>query len=444
MSWLVSSIASSLKLDDDDQGTTRTAVTTTISRGEQLPLDQESVQKQSHNRQGDSFSSISQTDQTISRRGVKEDLSEISKTLSRQLWGVASFLAPPSKISDNDPYINQPLDQSDESGLSAGESAGIAGIRHDLSEFGGKFRTGISKLSNHKAVSEFTKIASNLLQFGSEEDESLEYYAQRGVVGVTEEVVSFARDIAMHPETWLDFPLPDEEDEYEDDFDMSDAQQEHALAVERLVQRLASLRIELCPGYMSEGSFWKIYFVLVHPRLSRNDAEVLSTPQIVKARMTLTQELKNRAMSRPDDPMMGTASVHTTNSARDIPLNDELKVEQIEISALDSTASSEAANILTDKHPVLSTEIPIIDKEVTNEVPINKTNNETSTITTSKGEEPEHEDDGDEWLEEENEEIAQVTGTPIPLGNDEDVSFSDLEDDDDDNSASKVSKDHSL
>jgi hypothetical protein len=64
------------------------------------------------------------------------------------------------------------------------------------------------------------------------------------------------------------------------DFDMSDAQQEHALAVEHLAPRLAALRIELCPGYMSEGCFWKIYFVLLHPRLSKHDAELLSTPQV--------------------------------------------------------------------------------------------------------------------------------------------------------------------
>lgn len=34
-----------------------------------------------------------------------------------------------------------------------------------------------------------------------------------GAVGFTDEVVSFARDIAMHPETWLDFPLPENDDD---------------------------------------------------------------------------------------------------------------------------------------------------------------------------------------------------------------------------------------
>lgn len=64
------------------------------------------------------------------------------------------------------------------------------------------------------------------------------------------------------------------------DFDLSDAQQEHALAIERLAPELAALRTELCLGYMTEGSFWKIYFVLVHPRLSKEDADILSTEQV--------------------------------------------------------------------------------------------------------------------------------------------------------------------
>ena len=54
-------------------------------------------------------------------------------------------------------------------------------------------------------MSEITKIASNFLQLGSEEEIG-------DAVGVTEEVLAFARNISMHPETWLDFPLPDDGD----------------------------------------------------------------------------------------------------------------------------------------------------------------------------------------------------------------------------------------
>lgn len=64
------------------------------------------------------------------------------------------------------------------------------------------------------------------------------------------------------------------------DFDMSDAQEEHALVVQHHEPRLAALKIELCPTHMSEGCFWKIYFLLLHSRLSKHDAELLSTRQV--------------------------------------------------------------------------------------------------------------------------------------------------------------------
>lgn len=61
---------------------------------------------------------------------------------------------------------------------------------------------------------------------------------------------------------------------------MSDAQQEHALAIQHLAPRLAALRIELCPCHMSESYFWKVYFVLLHSRLNKHDADILSSPQV--------------------------------------------------------------------------------------------------------------------------------------------------------------------
>lgn len=61
---------------------------------------------------------------------------------------------------------------------------------------------------------------------------------------------------------------------------MSDAQQEHVFVIEHLAPRLAALRIELCPCHMSGNYFWKVYFVLLHSRLNKQDAETLSTTQV--------------------------------------------------------------------------------------------------------------------------------------------------------------------
>lgn len=221
MSWLARSIANSLKLDDgdgegdDDRGPRATGP-------DPSPRPKSAAEPPS----GSPPSPSSE-----SPRGVKEDLSELKKTLTRQLWGVASFLAPPPdpspppparRTADPDPSSppprppggpappREPSDQEDPD-----DEALIAGIRSDFAEIGGRFRSGISKLSSNKTVWEFTKIASNFLQLGPEGD-SVDEDLVGNAVGVTEEVLAFARNIAMHPETWLDFPLPDHEDGYFD------------------------------------------------------------------------------------------------------------------------------------------------------------------------------------------------------------------------------------
>ena len=190
MSWLARSIANSLKLDEDDDDHTNAALN---PKSESDPNPTQS--SPSHSR--------SSSDPNTPR-GVKEDLSELTKTLTRQFWGVASFLAPPPPPSSDQPpghteeekYLWPPSSDPDE----LPDEALIVGIRSDLSEIGGKFKTGISKLSNNIAVSEFSKIASNFLQFGSKE-ESFAKYDSKNIVGLTEEVVAFARNIAMHTET---------------------------------------------------------------------------------------------------------------------------------------------------------------------------------------------------------------------------------------------------
>lgn len=60
------------------------------------------------------------------------------------------------------------------------------------------------------------------------------------------------------------------------DFIMSDAQREHASTVERLAQNLASLRAKL-QTCLTEQQFWMVYFILLLPRLSEHDFELLST-----------------------------------------------------------------------------------------------------------------------------------------------------------------------
>lgn len=189
MAWFARSIANSLKLNEDDEDDEKQRV-----------VDES----------GPSQSASLSASESQSPRGVKEDISELTKTLRSQFWGVASFLSPPSTSPDLQER-NQAPDHSDEAD---DEEDLIAGIRNDFAEIGGRFKTGISKLSGNLPVSEFTKIASNFLQLGSEGVDP-EDYDVGDAIGVNEELVAFVRDLAMHPETWLDFPLPDDDDSFD-------------------------------------------------------------------------------------------------------------------------------------------------------------------------------------------------------------------------------------
>ncbi|KAJ6732688.1 BSD DOMAIN-CONTAINING PROTEIN [Salix koriyanagi] len=387
MAWLARSIANSLNLDDDDD---------------------DDEEEDFYNTESDQ-----QQRQSTTPRGLKEDLTDLKQTLSSQFWGVASFLSP--QPSENDPHPDED------------DAALIAGIRSDFAEIGGKFKSGISKLSTNKTVSEFTKIASDLLQLGSDSNEDEIETIDTTALGVTEEVVGFARDVAMHPETWLDFPIP--RVQYFEEFDISDAQQEHALAVERLAPRLAALRIELCPRYMSEGCFWKIYFVLLHPRLPKHDAQLLSTPQIMEARAMLSHELQNKDKAKCT-PRLVWVTIMTSGTGAVTPT---LAPKTPDHEAVPSNVSAESE---TEKHPVESTQMQIIDKYIIEEEKVNQTKHQHSPSSSSRILDEKFEDDGDDWLKDDSSEMIGASVASMSLGNDEDVSFSDLEEDDEDEATS--------
>ncbi|KAK7406431.1 hypothetical protein VNO78_08055 [Psophocarpus tetragonolobus] len=408
MSWFARTIANSLRLDDDED--------------EYNGGDLKSPPTK-HDSEPDSASTPSPT-----ARGVKEDFSELTKSLSRQLWGVASFLAPPPDPQPENPLADpnpNPDDDDDDEDV-------IAGIRNDFAEISGKFKSGISKISGNKTVSEFTKIASSFLQLGSQE-----VYDLDGVVGVTEDVVAFARSVALHPETWLDFPLHDDNDS--DDFDLSDAQQEHALAVEHLAPSLAALRMELCPGYMSDGNFWKIYFVLVHPRLSKSDADILSTTQIVEARAMLTQALDKRGKEMKGSELSVEENIPLKEEEQHlfVPSNAQPESAPLQTSAVEAAPSKVVADVEKEKYATQSAGTQIIDNSVVKETPLNPQTEQSPSGSTNRFLDDTYEDDADDWLKEEDtSEMVGPSRTSIHTGNDEDVSFSDLEEEDGDIHAS--------
>ncbi|KAM2843457.1 hypothetical protein COP1_026165 [Malus domestica] len=230
----------------------------------------------------------------------QNDLSFLSQTLGRQLRGVATFLAPPPSPPSNDAL---PSSNSQPQSQSQSQSPALLGIRNDLVEIGGSFKTGLSLLStnSNKAVTEISKFASGLLQLQNEasEEGGADDDGDDGgghVPGITDEVLGFVADISVMPDCWTDFPMT-----LDHDFSMSDAQREHVSAVLQFVPGFADLRARLCNS-MSEEQFWMIYFLLLLPRLNEHDFELLATPKIVEARDVLLHKLHNKRNTREDAP----------------------------------------------------------------------------------------------------------------------------------------------
>ncbi|KAF3570307.1 hypothetical protein F2Q69_00063572 [Brassica cretica] len=386
-------------------------------------------------------------------RGVKDDLSELSHTLTRKFRGVANFLAPlpersssdlsnprlsQSRFSDPelnqssssdprlnqsssfDPRLNQPPSSSDRPESCVGIDTRETEIRSWNPDTMALEEKNIEDMRNDPEEEEEEE------ETDEEEDEEEEEEEEMDAVALTDEVLAFARNIAMHPETWLDFPLDPDEDL--DDLEMSDAQRGHALAIERLAPRLAALRIELCPCHMTVGYFWKVYFVLLLSRLNKHDAQLLSSPQVMEARALWMKELQSQNSSTKTgygDILKEEITPSTSSYYNHAPpefLSPRIyafeppSIMYRDFETTDRGAGSENAEF--------------IDKAVIEEKPIQK------SASLSAAPNADDEDD-DDWPEEEDD---AHDWAPIFTGNEDDVSFSDLEGDDDISSLALKSK----
>lgn len=299
--------------------------------------------------------------------GVKEDLTVISDSIGRQLRGVASFLAPsppasPSTSSTATTETDKSRQSSDYADLQS--QGGLIGIRNDLSEIGGSLRTGLSKFT------------SNFLQFQISDNQEGIDDDDDDVAGITDEVIDFVKEISLRPECWTDFPLS-----LPHDFEMSDAQKEHASTVEHFVPSLKALRADL-HSYLGDEQFWMIYFILLLPRLSEYDFEALSTPLIVETRNILLQKLQNKRNSM-SETSENSFAVETSK--------ESIKVSEKQ-----------------------EENIPSQEKEVTEIVK-----------ATERLEIADEKENADQWLKE-----TDTDGENKKVEHEEDVSFSDLEDDD--------------
>lgn len=427
MSWLARSIANSLRIDDDDGDTTFQPQSPPHRRLEKPPMSANAAEERED---GESDKDL---------QGVKDDLSEFRETLTRQLWGVANFLAPPppppttacSSSSSSSQVHNQRVVPE----LNRSESSHSGDDCDEPSVFARSLIVESNHSENCESPSSLRRLE---MQNDDDGDDDADDDGNDGddwinnAVGLTDEVLTFAGNIAHHPETWLDFPVDDDEDF--EDFPMSESQKKHALAVEHLTPRLAALRIELSPAHMSVGFFWKVYFVLLHSRLNKQDAELLSTPEVVEARAKWMQE-QQKGTKKDSEWYHGGLYSRISADYDDDCTPRSLQNEHSETFSSWTFASEPATSSTVDsdveKH--VSTVLQVVDKSIIDEQPLAETDDK-NTLAASISKRPvlsfiDDDNDSDAWPEDEYFGVGQ-SGRLIPVGIADEVSFSDLEDDD--------------
>ncbi|KAL1546877.1 hypothetical protein AAHA92_23418 [Salvia divinorum] len=418
MSWLARSIADSLRLDDGEEDATAAVedVNEPVADSVPRPTSNDAVLREDQPR--NSAFSIEDRPPDSDGRGVKEDLSEFRESLTRQFWGVASFLAPPPPPPPlpPPPFVNRSSIQSKSDPAGTVNADDEEEPEEELLEY------------DERESDELGESA----EFSPSKDDDA--YTFEDAVGLTEEVLAFAKNIAHHPETWLDFPI--EEEEF-DDFDISEAQYKHVLAIENLAPRLAALRFELCPVHMGVGYFWMVYFVLLHSRLNKHDGNLLSSPQLVQARAMWMHELQKQ--TKVDSYWSGISSFQSKGSTDSPRENIVCTYDDVQYgNETDWRSVSESSmHQMTAEHEIekhVLDEIEFVDKSVIKEYPppilLDK-----EIVVGSSVEIPmpvvvvvvNDDDDDDDWLKDDSDLIG-YTGTSLSL-NEDDISFSDLEDD---------------
>jgi hypothetical protein len=221
---------------------------------------------------------------------VRDDLSE----LGRHLLDIACFfplLAPTHTDSPpHTPRLSLPRPRRRRSPSPLPPSPPIlSGILSDLAELGGALRGGLSRFSvSLRVLPESPTETAAILILTNPQPLS----PPRGAVGVSDDLLEFVAVLAGCPDSWLEFPVPTG-----DGFNMTNAQKDHVASMERLAPELAALRARLCPDSMTEDSFYKIYFALLHPKLNEHDSELLSTQQIVDSMRAMLRGIEIRSNS---------------------------------------------------------------------------------------------------------------------------------------------------
>lgn len=161
--------------------------------------------------------------------------------------------------------------------------------------------------------------------------------------------------------------------------------------------------------------------------------------QIVEARTLLAHELKNQNTMKPEDLSGKISSDPEENAISHFeePLSvpspvSENKCEKappLNVGTSTAQPNTEVVKPSVERSEIQMVNKPVIEDKDVDQVKDQYPESQPSSVSGKKDED--EDDDADDWLKEETSGADGAVGNTIPIENEDDVSFSDLEDDDD-------------
>ncbi|KAH7689025.1 BSD domain-containing protein [Dioscorea alata] len=140
--------------------------------------------------------------------------------------------------------------------------------------------------------------------------------------GVTDELREFVKGITLS--TFRDFPMEDEPEMQEVPTlsnvrqDLSEWQARHATLVLSTVTEISKFRYELCPRYMKERKFWRIYFILVSSYVAPYEKQYAEEVTMKKKEQSSSDRLREASTATPvsEDEVKETKSEPKGSSSK--------------------------------------------------------------------------------------------------------------------------------
>ncbi|KAJ0986862.1 hypothetical protein J5N97_005218 [Dioscorea zingiberensis] len=121
--------------------------------------------------------------------------------------------------------------------------------------------------------------------------------------GITDELREFVKGITLS--TFRNFPMEDEPEMSEVPTvsnvrqDLSEWQARHATLVLSTVKEISKFRYELCPRYMKERKFWRIYFILVNNYVAPYEKQYVEEMAMKSKEQSSSDGLKETLTTTP-------------------------------------------------------------------------------------------------------------------------------------------------